>query len=109
MLDDHLPDFSGKHIGLFITGRPTQTFLVQDAAFEMQGGRLFVVGRVSEAYDKYVWAKGKPSAIAWDCVDYYIVFDSVEQYREEIQRWRAMKAEEHSPAAIRRFMPWSRK
>jgi hypothetical protein len=32
MLDDHLPDFSGKHIGLYITGRPTQTFLVQDAA-----------------------------------------------------------------------------
>jgi hypothetical protein len=67
MLDDHLPDFSGKLISIYMTGRSGARYVLQDVTFDMQGGRLFVVGHIPEDYDKHVtWAKGQPAAIAWD-------------------------------------------
>lgn len=86
MLDDHLPDLSGKLICIYMTGRSGARYILQDITFDIQGGRLFVVGRIPEDYDKHVtWAKGQPAAIAWDCVDYYILFESVEQFRESVE------------------------
>jgi len=89
MLDDHLPDFSGKLICIYMSGRSGARYVLQDVTFEMQGGRLFVVGQIPGDYDKQVtWAKGKPAAIAWDCVDYYILFESVAQFRESLESYR---------------------
>jgi hypothetical protein len=95
MLDDHLPDFGGKLACIYVSGKSYVRYILQDIAFDMQGGRLFVVGRIPEDYDMHVpWAKGKPAAIAWDCVDYYIVFESVEQFRDALQKSRIHKAAE---------------
>lgn len=107
MLVDHLPDLSGKLICIYMTGRSQARYILQDVSFDIQGGRLFVVGRIPEDYDKYVtWAKGKPAAIAWDCVDYYILFESVEQFRESLGGSREIPMQ---PAAEGFMSNWLRK
>lgn len=47
---------------------------------EMQGKRLFVVGTVPSWTSSSNWAAGSQSAIAWDRVNDYIVFDTLEKY-----------------------------
>ena len=66
--------------------------MLQDVRFEMQGGKLFVVGRVSEAYDDSVWAIGFPIGVEWESVYYYLVYESAEQYRRELARCDAARA-----------------
>jgi hypothetical protein len=115
MPDDHLPDFKGKQIHIYLSGNSTNSYLIQDATLEMQGGRLFLVGQVSEAYDDHVWGRGKYAAIAWGCIDQYVLFDSEEQYRQEMQRWKAVKAAKAAKDNQRKSIghwvmsPWSRK
>jgi len=92
MPEDHFPDFSGKLVNLYLISKASYSYLIQEATFEMQAGRLFLVGRASEEYDDEIWSRGKYVAIAWNQVEQYILFDSAEDYRAERQRWKLAKA-----------------
>jgi hypothetical protein len=47
-VEDLLPDVSGKEVVVLLTGRPGESHVLQDATFERQGGRLYLVGTHSE-------------------------------------------------------------
>lgn len=80
---DGVPNFSGKVVS-FSTAE--SVLAMQDIRFEEQGGRLFVCGVIPEGVTPNEWAMNRPSAIAWDCVTDYIVFDSVTQYVEQLAK-----------------------
>ena len=73
------PDFKGKTVS-FSTAE--STLAIVEPTFETQGGRLFVVGTIPAKASTNDWAEGRLSAVAWDAVTDYIVFDSVDQYVE---------------------------
>ncbi len=93
MFDNNFPDFCGKLVVFYMLDRANRSYMLEDASFEIQAGRLFVVGKVSNEYDDDVWAKGTTACIAWDCVEQYLVFDSAAQYHRERERYEAAKEE----------------
>ena len=75
------PDFSSKIILVYLMGRPPDDgVLLQHASFEIQGGRAFVVGEFAEGASANDWVAGVSTALAWDTVQQYFVFDSMEDY-----------------------------
>jgi len=92
MSASNYPDFSGKHVCFFLSGRAKRSYMIQDIRFEVQAGKLFAVGRVSEAYEEDVWGKGAVVALEWDSVEQYLQYDSVEHYRQELVRFDAARA-----------------
>ncbi|MEM1445791.1 MAG: hypothetical protein AAGF84_07045 [Planctomycetota bacterium] len=80
--NDGQPDFSGKVV-MFAIGGSTAiaTYAIDSPTFEMQAGRLFVKG--TQVYDSTSddWAGPVVTAVAWDAVEGYIVFDDTEQYQ----------------------------
>ena len=100
MTESELPDFAGKLLILYVSNPPrgmeAGAFL-EFAEFKQYGGRLFLVGRVPERGDSG-WASRLPSAIAWDSVVHYLVFETREDYER-----RAARAE---GTIRRRLMKW---
>jgi hypothetical protein len=78
-----LPDFTSKMVSVLSVGEDTPC-LIGDAHFEMQAGRLFLVGIVPRGGSAGDWVAGLPSAVAWDTVQEYIVFDSAEDYVKRV-------------------------
>ena len=76
-------DFSGKIVS-FSTSE--STLAVNNPKFETKKNRLFVVGSVPKGATNNDWAENRPCAIAWDAVVDYMVFDSVEQYNELLEK-----------------------
>ena len=75
------PDFSNKIILDYLMGRPPDDgVLLQHAAFEIQGGRPFIIGEFAEGASANDWVAGVITALAWDTVQQYFVFDSMEDY-----------------------------
>jgi hypothetical protein len=76
-----LPDFTNKVVSVSIAGEDDGRCL-ECPRWETQGGRLFLVGAVPPGASKNDWCGGIPSAVAWDQVTDYLVFDSAEHYLE---------------------------
>lgn len=93
---DQFPDFSGKLVVFYLVDRPNRSYMLEDATFDMQAGRLFVVGKVSKEYDDDVWARGSTACLAWDCVEQYLIFESAAHYHRERERYEAAKEEKPS-------------
>jgi hypothetical protein len=93
---DQPPEFGDKLVTIYVTGGGGACNHLQHVTFEVQGGRLFIVGRIPESWGEYNWARGKTAAIAWDCVDRYILFDSIDEYHEESRKWADHKAAERT-------------
>jgi hypothetical protein len=75
------PDFQGKLILVYhIGGSSKDSALIEEAYFEKQANRLFLVGRLSSALPRTTWSREAPYAIAWDRVERYMVFDSTEEW-----------------------------
>jgi len=75
------PDIAHKVILIYLSGRPDEhNAVLQNAHFENQGGRIFVVGEFAEGTTANDWASGISTAIAWDQVEQYLVFESLEDY-----------------------------
>lgn len=85
-----LPDFTNKLVSLALhgedEGRP-----VDRPHWELQGGRLFLVGTVPHGGSIGDWCEGVPSAVAWDEVTDYLVFDSAEHYRKRLAVYERKK------------------
>ena len=75
----NLPDFSGKCISITIKDDSTNHDL-WNPRFEYQGPRLFIIGTVPVGATESDWVAGCYSAVAWDCVTDYYVFDSIDAY-----------------------------
>jgi hypothetical protein len=76
-----LPDLRGKTVLVYLKHRPLDDYVVlQQIGFEIQAERFFMLGRVAEGTTTNDWAAGIFTAIAWDSVEQYMVFDSLEDY-----------------------------
>jgi len=76
---DQVPDLSGKVVSINMVDDDCNTDLV-DPRFEIQAGRMFIVGTTPDGASHSNWAAGCTCAVAWDRVTDYLVFDSVEHY-----------------------------
>ena len=84
MSGDGMPqttDFSGKVISITITGQDVSHDLV-DPRFDLQAGRMFIVGSTPKGATESGWAVGALCAVAWDRVTDYFLFESLEQYEK---------------------------
>ena len=73
------PDFTDKIVSFSTV---ENNLAINNPRFETQGGRLFVVGTIPKGATTNDWAENRQSAVAWDAVTDYIVFDSIEQYKK---------------------------
>lgn len=78
-----LPDFTKKMVSVSIASEEDGR-CVDRPQWEVQGGKLFLVGTVPRGGSTNDWCAGIKSAVAWDQVTDYLVFDSSEQYRERL-------------------------
>src|SRR5262245_33807745 len=73
------PDFRGKTV-IFFTHRKGFSYVLTDPVVAMQAGRLFVTGTAPMTGS---WTDGLSGALAWESVEGYFVYDSVEDYIRE--------------------------
>lgn len=75
--------FKGKVVMLQLAGKE-QSLLLENAALVELGERFIVVGRHVRFNDSpgYAWTDGLQSGAAWESVDYFLIFDSVEDFRK---------------------------
>ncbi len=83
------PDFTGKVVAVYLANRPEEhTVVLQSPTFQIQADRLFLVGEFAESTTANDWAAGVTTAVAWDHVEQYLVFDNVEEYFSRLsQAW----------------------
>lgn len=81
MIDEAI--FEGKVVSF---SSSEDTLAIKDIKFKTLNGRLFVVGTIPKGATTNDWAAERPSAIAWDVVTDYMIFDSEEQYIELIAK-----------------------
>ncbi len=85
-----LPDFTKKLVSVsFAAADDSQC--IAHPHWEAQGGRLFLVGTVPRGGSTRDWCEGVVSAIAWDQVSDYLVFDSVEDYQARLKIYERRK------------------
>jgi hypothetical protein len=86
MTDSQMPDIVGKVVSIQYGNDDFSYDYIEVVAFEMQGGRPFLVGKSIDigAND------GRESlqiSIAWECVTAYYTFDSVEHCQDVVAKW----------------------
>jgi hypothetical protein len=86
-----LPDFSKKLVSFSFAGADDSQCIAHPR-WETQGGRLFLVGTVPRGGSMRDWCEGVVSAVAWDQVSDYLVFDSVEDYRARLKIYERRKS-----------------
>ena len=92
-----VPDFSGKVLSISLIDDDNNHDLVEPR-FEMQGGRLFLLGLTPVGATRGDWSAGALCAVAWERVTDYFVFGSLEEYTKAIVTCTEAK-EETSEAA----------
>jgi len=80
----NFPDFKGKCLSITIMDDDINHDLF-DPHFEEQAGRVFIIGTVPRGATESDWIAGCQSAVAWDRVTDYHVFDSLEDYSKAIE------------------------
>jgi hypothetical protein len=81
-----VPDLTGKTLVVKTLSRPLAIPLILGGcSFETQAGRLFLSGtNVPCAPGSYNWTDGVRQLVAWDAVEEYMVFESVEDYHARL-------------------------
>ena len=74
-----VPDLAGKVLSISLVD-DSHNHDLADPRFEMQGGRLFVIGSTPMGATISDWTIGVPCAVAWDRVTDYYIFENLEQY-----------------------------
>jgi len=85
-----LPNLDGKLIGLVLAyAPPNQSAMVilERAKLETVAGRIFVTGTIPSD-DPDSWVRGLPAGVAWEFVGYYLVFDSLQEYKARVKMTR---------------------
>jgi hypothetical protein len=83
MKKTQFPDFTAKMVQLGIAD-DDHTYAMDDPRFVSHGGRWFLVGTVPRGGSNGDWSEGVVSAVAWDQVVTYLVFDSAEHYQKRL-------------------------
>ena len=91
-----LPEVAGKVLSVLCGGEDTGQ-LIFDPSFEEQGGRLFLIGTVPKEASRDNWMEGLACAIAWDAVQDYVIFASMDDY---LTRLRAPRKRWLAPAKV---------
>jgi hypothetical protein len=79
-------DWQGKTLVVY-TGSlgPSMPMILTACRFESLGGRLFLAGTDQSCWRSYVeWTQGVRRWVAWDIVEGFLVFDSLEEYYSRI-------------------------
>jgi hypothetical protein len=97
-----LPNFSKKVVSFSFAGADNSQCIAHPR-WETQGGRLFLIGTVPRGGSTHDWCEGVVSAVAWDQVSDYLVFDSVEDYRVRLKIYERRKRRAY--LAMRRSEP----
>lgn len=84
-----LPDFSKKLVSFSLVGDECRA--IDRPRWVMQAGRLFLVGTVPRGGSSRDWCEGIVSAVAWDQVTDYLVFDSADHYRKRLKIYEKRK------------------
>ena len=88
----HLPQLGGKVLSVLCAGEDTGQ-LIYDPTFEEQGGCLFMIGTVPKDSSRDNWMERLLCAIAWDTVQGYVVFASMDDFLTRLhaprKRWPA--------------------
>lgn len=82
-LADTTPDFDGKVVAFYCGPNPQYATAILSPTFETQRGRLFVVGESAPRTPRR-WDDGLRSAVAWEHVGSYSVFDSLTDYEQRM-------------------------
>jgi hypothetical protein len=80
-----LPNLAGKIVYVYQQNREHEVVL-QDAGFEEHNGRFFLTGVVPEGCSENDWLMDLKVYVAWDWVQEFIVFDSLEEYYARLAR-----------------------
>ncbi len=87
MIELRFPDLSEKVVLIYLIGRAIEDAVVlENARFEVQGAKTFIVGEFSEGTTANDWVSGIRTAISWDSVEQYLIFDSLEDYFARVSR-----------------------
>jgi hypothetical protein len=84
------PDFTDKFVSVSIVS-DDHTYAIDRPRFELQGDRWFLVGTVPRGCSNGDWCEGATSAVAWDQVATYLVFDSAKCYQEGLKNFKKYK------------------
>ena len=84
-ITENLPNLEGKCVSITIMDDGNSHDLF-NPHFELQGGRLFIIGSVPEGATDSNWVVGCQSAVAWDRVTDYFVFENLEAYTKAIEK-----------------------
>jgi hypothetical protein len=86
-----LPDFTGKVVLVYHVGSHdhASSAAVVGSNFELQGGRVFLCGTPAPGDSPNDWIVGCRICVAWETVESYIVFDSIEDYTARAEKGRA--------------------
>ncbi|NVK58383.1 MAG: hypothetical protein HWE26_22590 [Alteromonadaceae bacterium] len=86
------PNFEGKCLSLRLIDSEVSHDLFSPT-FELQAGRLFLIGTIPEEATDSGWDANKIGAVLWEQVRNYVVFDSLEAYKEAVAKSEAWAAE----------------
>lgn len=84
MNDEVLPEFRGKAVTFYLINMAIEyAVTLSSPEFERQAGRWFVVGEAVPSASKD-WTEGLRTAIAWDQVAQYYLFESPSDFQTRI-------------------------
>jgi len=87
------PDFSDKCLSIRIEGSD-HSFDLCNPKFELQAGKLFLIGKVPKGSSASNWDVGKMNAVLWDQVRSYLIFDSEEEITKAFEISEKFHAED---------------
>ena len=94
MSESTLPNLSGKTLGLRYDSGSEAYAYIEAINFEMQAGRLFLVGTSVNVRTGKV--DGIRFCVAWDAVTSYFEFDSPEECRKWVATWHSSEPKKKS-------------
>jgi hypothetical protein len=80
------PDFRGKVVAFYTLASKRNHHFFVDPVLVVQGGRLFVTGTIPALGH---WTDGQTAAVAWESVEDYLVYDSVEDYKARCAAYKS--------------------
>ena len=81
-----VPELAGKTVVVQTRNRPlSYPAVLGECRFESQGGRVFLVG-IRQPCSRHwpSWTDGIRCCIAWDCIEEYLVFESLSDYHNRL-------------------------
>ncbi|HJZ93519.1 MAG TPA: hypothetical protein VKE40_21765 [Gemmataceae bacterium] len=79
MSDESIPDFTGKVLAVQLA-TPPMSIALEQARYERQFGKLYLIGRQVGYPDYPNWADGATYYIAPEQISFFAVFDSLETF-----------------------------